>query len=155
VPRGLTLALRGLAVLAVILIPAYALPEWSPAPGWLSRPGFAALSVAAVAVAIVCEALQRLLVARRQPALSSDQVGVDDALRAASMHAVAGAGLAMAALIVSELLFELSRAFRGLPARWTVTALGMAAAVLAVWAWIHLSGSTPWRVRRSAGTASS
>jgi hypothetical protein len=93
-------------------------------------------------------------VARRQPALSSDQVGVDDALRAAAVHVVAGAGLAMAALIVSDQLFALSRAFLGLPARW-ITALGVAALALAVWAWIYLSGSTPWRVRRSTGTASS
>lgn len=150
VPRWITMSLRGLAVMAVALIPAYAAAGGSspPAP-WLTRPGFAALSVAVVAITVATEAIQRLVVARRQSAGSSGEVEVDDAIRSSSVHVLAGGGMALAALILSSQLIALSKGFEALPARWFVTAFAIAGWVGAIAAWMHLSVSTPWRVRRA------
>lgn len=150
VPRWITMSLRGLAVLAAALIPVYAAVGGSspPAP-WLTRSGFAALSVAVVAVAVATELVQRLLVARRQSASSAGEVEVDNAIRSSSVHVLAGGGVALAALILSEQFIALSKGFEALPARWLLTGLASTGWVGAIAAWMHLSVSTPWRVRRA------
>ncbi len=97
------------------------------------------LVVMIVGVWLMVELFQRYIVARRQPAVNLDLVRTDDAIRSASIHALAGAGLALELLVASVMLGEVAGTFSNGVAAWS---LGGAAVVLfgcALGSWIHLT----------------
>ncbi|CAN5431515.1 MAG: hypothetical protein ACR2MC_09920 [Actinomycetota bacterium] len=97
------------------------------------------LVVMIVGVWLTVELFQRYIVARRQPAVNLDLVRADDAIRSASIHALAGAGLALELLVASVMLGEVAGTFNNSLVAWS---LGSTAVVLfgcALGSWIHLT----------------
>lgn len=97
------------------------------------------LVVMIVGAWLTVELFQRYIVARRQPADNLDLVRADDAIRSASIHAVAGAGLALELLVGSVMSGEIAGTFTDTLTSWS---LGGAALVLfgsALGSWIHLT----------------
>jgi hypothetical protein len=94
-PRYAVLLQRGLAIASVLLVGLYALLEpdarISGLPNVAQVAGF---GVAAVCIAVMVEAFQRRIVARR-PVSDAVDVAVDDAVRASSVHVIAGGGIAL------------------------------------------------------------
>ena len=156
---GHVLALqRSLPVVAVLLPGAFAL---SPFPDLVPSPnvepdtlaGFAVPAAVAVGTAVVIEALQRLIVARRQPITSHDDLAVDDAIRSSSLHVLAGAALAMllftVAVEVGVLAAFAEASAWPVPLAWVPLA-GLVVALLAtgVYFWLRLPDPHGFQVRR-------
>jgi hypothetical protein len=156
---GHVLALqRGLPVVAVLLPGAFAL---SPFPDLVPTPsvepdtlaGFAVPAAVAVGTAVVIEALQRLIVARRQPITSHNDLAVDDAIRSSSLHVVAGAALAMLLFVVAVEVTSLAAFAEAsawpVPLAWAPLA-GLVVALLAagVYFWRRLPDPHGFQVRR-------
>jgi hypothetical protein len=99
-----------------------------------------------VLLAAGLEALERWLVRRPQPFTSPSLVAADDAIRAQSVHSLAGAGLALQ-------LIACSGVFIGLAAsdvpflRWTMWLPALVALLLSIRACLEI-GQRAWRVRR-------
>ena len=147
--------LRGtrLATLAVVaLVPVIAWGPVAPAPvrelvvG--GRGGALATAAVALAVAAAVELLLRRLVARPQPAADPDALAVDDALRSTSVHAVAGAGLAIVLLCLSLQVGLVAANLGGGPGRTALVALSWGWAVAALAAWARVGHGRRRPVRR-------
>ena len=151
---------RGLPVVAAVLLPAaFALSPFrdlSPAPTNIAPhtlAGFAVPAAFAVGTAVVIEALQRLIVARRQPITGQDDLAVDDAIRSSSLHVLAGAGLAMllftVGLEVGVLAVFAEASGWPVPLAWIPLA-GLAVGLLlaGVFFWLRLADPHGFRVRR-------
>jgi hypothetical protein len=156
---GRVLALqRGLPVVAVLLPVAFAL---SPFPDLVPSPnvepdtlaGFAVPAAVAVGTAMVLETLQRLIVARRQPIASHNDLAVDDAIRSSSLHVLAGAALAMllfaVAVEVTSLAAFAEAAAWPVPLAWVPLA-GLVVILLAaaLYFWLRLPDPHGFQVRR-------
>ena len=134
---GLTVVL---GVVAIAVVPYPAGTTKSDALGLLAGGAFFAVFAAAL------EALERWLVHRPQPFTGPALVAADDAIRAQSVHSLAGAGLAL-------LLVACSGVFAALTAsdvdvlRWTMWLPAVVALVLAIRACLQ-TGQRSWRVRR-------
>jgi len=149
---------RGLPVVAVLLPGAFALAPFadvSPAPNVdpHTLAGFAVPAAFAVGTALAIEALQRLIVARRQPITSHADLAVDDAIRSSSLHVLAAAALAMLLFTVAVEVGSLA-AFAeasGWPAplAWIPLA-GLVAGLLVAGLvfWLRLPDPHGFRVRR-------
>ena len=120
-----------------------------PYPSPASEPDWSALVTGAAffgAFAVGLEVLERWIVRRPQPFTSPSLVAADDAIRAQSVHALAGAGLAL-------LLVALSGVFAVLTVSdldvltWTMWLPALAAFVLSILACRDI-GQQPWHVRR-------
>jgi hypothetical protein len=126
------------ATLAVVgLVPVLAWGPVAPAPvRALVVGGALATAALTLAVATAVELLLRRLVARSQPATDPAGLALDDALRSTSVHAAAGAGLAIVLLGLSLQVNNLATNLRAGPGRTALVALswGWAAAALAAWA---------------------
>jgi hypothetical protein len=153
-PRRVIVAQRlASAALAVglIVLGVVPYPESSSTPSVLS---LALGAVVALAFGAGLEAVERWLVRRPQPFTSPALVTADDAIRSQSIHAVAGAGLAL-------LLLMLCGVALGLQASDVAvlhSVMAVAAAVFLVLSLLACSGisESTWRVRRSAvGAATS
>jgi hypothetical protein len=152
-PRRLLWLQRVLAAGCVLGL--MSLPVVDPGPG-VQMPTWglaAALSAVIVAFAAGLERLERWIVRRPQPFVSEPLLAADDAIRAQSIHAVAGGGIAF-------LLFAFGLAAYGLLAtssldvlRNTVWVPG--AIALAAYAACRHYGDRAWRVRRRARGAAS
>jgi hypothetical protein len=156
-PRRLLRAQRALGMAAVLGMVLLGLVPYDPRraaePNWLSL-----LTGAAVfaAFAVGLEALERWLVRRPQPFTSASLLATDDAIRAQSVHSLAGSGLAL-------LLAGCSGICVGLAAsdvdvlRWTMWLPALVALLLSVHACLEI-GHRSWKVRRPiaavAGTPS-
>jgi hypothetical protein len=95
-PRRLLLAQRGLGVLAIAGVVLVGLVPFDSSPA--AEPGWGAvLATAGVLAAFTAglERLERWLVRRAQPFTSAALVAADDAIRAQSVHSLAGSGLAI------------------------------------------------------------
>jgi hypothetical protein len=147
-PRRLVVAQRALAAVAALGVVAIAVvpyPDTTTAP---STPALVLLAAGVLAFAAALEALERWLVRRPQPFTDPALVAADDALRAQSVRAVAGAALSLLALLCCG-------ASLGLQAS-DVDALHWAMvvpAVLFLLASVAASGGVSesrWRVRRPA-----
>jgi hypothetical protein len=145
-PRRLVLAQRALAVAVVVGILVTGLvpyPSEAADPDWSALAGGAAFFAV---LAFALEALERWVVRRPQPYTSASLVAADDAIRAQSVHTLAGAGVAL-------LLLGLSGVFAVLTASdvdaltWTMWLPALAAFVLSIRACLDI-GQQPWRVRR-------
>jgi hypothetical protein len=149
---------RGLPAVAVLLPGAFALspfPEVSPAPNVdpHTLAGFAVPAAVAVGTAVVIEALQRLIVARRQPITSADDLAVDDAIRSSSLHVLAGAGLTMllftVAVEVGVLAVFAEASGWPLPLAWIPLAGLVAGLFLAgLFFWLRFATAHGFQVRR-------
>jgi hypothetical protein len=146
-PHRLLRAQRTLAIAVVLGIIVLGIVPYDPRqaaePAWLSLLTGAAM-VAAFAAGL--EALERWLVRRPQPFTSPSLVAADDAIRAQSVHSLAGSGLAL-------LLIASSGVFVGLAAsdvtvlRWTMWLPAVVTFLLSVRACLDI-GHQAWRVRR-------
>ena len=145
-PRRLRLAQRGLGVAVVLGVVVTGLV---PYPSPASDPDWSALAPGAAffgAFAAGLEVLERWIVRRPQPFTDASLVAADDAIRAQSVHALAGAGLAL-------LLVALSGVFAVLTVsdvdvlNWTMWLPALAAFVLSIRACRDI-GQQPWHVRR-------
>jgi hypothetical protein len=100
-PRRVVVAQRALAAAGALGVVAFAAVPYASS---VDPPGVAAAAVWAAAVlafAAGLEAIERRLVARPQPFATPAMIAADDALRAHSIRAVAGAGLALLLLLGS------------------------------------------------------
>jgi hypothetical protein len=140
---------RGLAILAVLMVPVYALLEPHARVSTPSVAGAAAFGVAGVGIAAVIEGLQRRIVARRQPVTRPADLTLDDAMRASSLHVLAGAGIALLIYIASLMVAISIVAVTPEPVS---TAVGIAFLLLVVpsslFSWVHLAKPHGFRVRR-------
>jgi hypothetical protein len=151
---------RGLPVVAVLLLGAFAMspfPDLSPVPNVdpNTLAGFAVPAAFAVGTAVVIEVLQRLIVARRQPITSADDLAVDDAIRSSSLHVLAGAGLAMllftVAVEVGALAVFAEASGWPMPLAWIPLAGLVVGLVLAgLFFWLRFATSHGFRVRRGS-----
>lgn len=108
-------------------------------------PSLIVLLVIVVGTWLTVELLERYIVARPQPAVNIDLLRADDAIRSASIHALAGAGLALELVVASVVLGEIAATYESGVAVWS---LGVAAVVLfgcGLGSWIHLT--RPFRRR--------
>lgn len=95
-PTYAVLLQRGLAIAAVLLVGLYALSEpGARISGLPDLDQVAALGVAAACMAAVVEACQRRIVARPRPVTTEVGVAAADAMRASSLHVLAGGGIAL------------------------------------------------------------
>jgi hypothetical protein len=145
-PRRLLLAQRALGVGAVLGIVVTGLV---PYPSSTADPDWSALATGAAvfgAFTIALEMLERWIVRRPQPFTSPALVAADDAIRAQSVHALAGSGLALLLLAVSGVFAVLTVSDVDI-LTWTMWLPALAAFVLSVRACRDI-GQQPWRVRR-------
>jgi hypothetical protein len=145
-PRRLLLAQRALGVavvLGVIVMGLVPYPSPASEPAW---PALAAGAAFFAAFAAGLEVIERWVVRRPQPFTDPSLVAADDAIRAQSVHALAGAGLAL-------LLVALSGVFAVLTVSdvavltWTMWLPALVAFVLSIRACRDI-GQQPWHVRR-------
>ena len=151
-PVRVVAGMRLAALATVALVPLLAWGPLTPAPvrelvvG--GRGGALATAALAVAVAAAVELAVRRLVGRPQPAADPEALAVDDALRSTSVHAVAGAGLAIVLLSLSVQVGLVAANLGGGPGRTAVVALSWACAAAALAAWIRVGHPRRWTVRR-------
>jgi hypothetical protein len=155
-PRTLGQYLPGYAIWAQRLIPILAV-GLVPVSVALDGPGssgprdpvpFAAVAAALVAAGLALEGLERMIVRRAQPVVAPDLLRADEAIRASSVHAMAGAGNALLLLGLSYLLSTLVNATPSTALSWTFGFLSFVALGLALSSWIDLGHPTSWRIRR-------
>jgi hypothetical protein len=141
-------AQRVIPVLAVGLVPVATALEEQP----FSRPSgtvpFAAVAAGLVAVGLALEGIERMIVRRAQPVVARDLLLADEAIRASSVHAMAGAGNALLLLGLAYLLGTLVTATSITALSWTFGILSFVALGLALSSWIDLGHPTSWRIRR-------
>jgi hypothetical protein len=140
VPTGFITALRTSALIALALVP---LTRLLPArQNLVNLNDFAPEIVILPTILLIgvgVELLQRYIVARSQPAVESDLVNADDAIRSASVHALAGAGIALELLIVSGQFINLAVVSTLELLRWTFPVLALLSFGIAIGSWIHLT----------------
>ena len=111
--------------------------------------GLAALLLGVeIAVVVVIGAVQRRVLTRAQPVANADVIAADDAIRARSLHVLAGATLALVGYLASALVIQLGN--RGRPGASAVTLL--IAAPLA--GWLVATRASPIRRARAQAAPS-
>jgi hypothetical protein len=148
-PAGLRTAFRVSAVVAVLLIPLYlTLPDRERDVARVDMLPSVLVAAMIVIVLVGVELLQRYIVRRPQPAVDEDLLRADDAVRSASVHALAGAGIALELLIVAVELGGIGFVSDIQVLRWTLPWLGMGCFVASILAWVRITHPRRWRVRR-------
>jgi uncharacterized membrane protein len=148
-PRRLLRAQRALGIAAVLGI---VVSAGVPDPVGTTAPDAVALLLGGAffaAFAAGLEMLERWLVRRSQPFTSPALVAADDAIRAQSVHSVAGSGLALLLVACSGVFAVLTASDVPL-LRWTMWLPALVAFVLSIRACLDI-GQHPWRVRRRVG----
>ena len=145
---------RGLAAIALVLVPVYALLKPHAQLTTPSIPATAAFGVGAACLAVLIEVLERRIVGRRQPVTDTADVTLDDAMRSSSLHVLAGAGIAVL-IFVASLMVAISIA--AVASEAVSTAVGVAFILLvlptSLFFWIHLARPNGFRVRREESLA--
>jgi hypothetical protein len=147
-PRAVLWTQRGLAAACVLGGIAMRVVPYGPSvatPSWASVAGFAAFLAG---FAIVLERLELWIVRRPQPFVSASLLEADDAIRAQSVHSLAGAGVAFLLFACSLVAFVLASS----DVEWlrrTMWLPGVAGLLLSVVA-CQYYGERGWRVRRDA-----
>lgn len=140
---------RGLAAIALFMVPVYALLKPHAQFTTPSIPAAAAFGVGAACLAILIEALERRIVGRRQPVTHTADVTLDDAMRSSSLHVLAGAGIAVL-IFVASLMVAIS--ITTVASEAVSTAVGVAFILLvlptSLFFWIRLARPNGFRVRR-------
>jgi hypothetical protein len=140
---------RGLAAIALLMVPVYALLE---PHARLSTPGVAptaAFGVGAACLAVLIEVVERRIVGRRQPVTPGADLTLDDAMRSSSLHVLAGAGIAVLVFVTSVMV---AISIATVASEAVSAAVGIAFLVLvlpsSIFFWMHLARPTGFRVRR-------
>jgi hypothetical protein len=140
---------RGLAAIALSMVPVYALLKPHTQFTTPSIPAAAAFGIGAACLAFLIETLERRIVGRRQPVTHGADVTLDDAMRSSSLHVLAGAGIAVL-IFVASLMVAISVA--AIASEAVSTAVGVAFIILvlptSLFFWIHLARPNGFRVRR-------
>jgi hypothetical protein len=139
-PSAVTTTMRASAAIALVLIPLFL---WLPhRESDMARvemlPAILATSMILV-VLVSVELLQRLIVGRPQAAVSSDVLVADDAIRSASVHALAGAGIALELLIISVEIAGIGFVSDIQVLRWTLPWVGLACFGGSLGAWMRVT----------------
>lgn len=145
-PPGMLLALRATALGAVALVPLFLVLPRRVALG--AHPRLMVAAALVVVTAALVEVGLRLIVRRPQPAASADLVAADDAIRSASIHATAGAGLAIVVLLASTELWMFGFGTDIQVLRWVTPILSLCGTAVAFAVWSLFGHDRPWRVRR-------
>jgi hypothetical protein len=148
---------RGLGVSAALLATIYVVfSDGSHDP--LPAVQVAAIGIAGVCVAIVVEALQRAVVARRQAAVTEAARELDDAMRSSSLHVLSGAAIGILLNIVGGevmVLAGLTGDENGSPngvLGWSLTAIALLILFSSFAFWLDLARPHGFRVRRAKKT---
>ena len=153
IPARFITALRASALLALALVPLYRLlPTRLNLVDLNDFPPEMVILPTILLIGFGVEFLQRYIVARPQPAVDNDLVNADDAIRSASVHALAGAGIALELLIVSAQLLNLAVVSDLQLLRWTLPALALISFAIAIGSWVHLTKPSHrghWHTRRT------
>lgn len=150
-PAWVLTAQRLVPAATLALIPVYAaFGDGHGAAPWPNSWQYAGIAVLAVVVAVIVEFGERAIIRHPQPAVSEEFVALDDALRSSSVHAAAGAGLAIELLLLSSAVFVLGVTRGWLPLRWTLIAFALVGFGAVVASWFGVAHPAAWRVRRSA-----
>jgi hypothetical protein len=150
-PRRVVLAQRGLAAAGSAGILGIGV---APFADGVSNPGPAGLAIGAALVlasAAGLEWIERWIVRRPQPYTSEPLIAADDAMRAQSIRAVAGAGLALLLLLCSGVALALQGSESSLLRATMVVPAGVCL-ILSLLAARDV-GDGAWRVQRSAKPA--
>lgn len=102
-----------------------------------------------VLILLVVELLQRYIVRRPQPAAQSDLLDADDAVRSASVHALAGAGIALELLIVSVEILGIGVVSDIQVVRWTLPWIAVLCLGVSLGSWMDLTQPRHWKVRHT------
>ncbi len=145
-PRRLVSEQRALGCAVALGVLALGAVPYEPSvtpPTWL---GLLTLACVFAGFAVVLEALERWLVRRPQPFTDASRVAADDAIRAQSVDALAGSGLALLWISLSGV--SVGIAASGVPLLiWTTGPLAAIAFALSIRAAMEIA-DRPWRVRR-------
>ena len=139
------------------LVPVIAWGPVAPAPVrelvLRGRGGALATAAVAVGVTVAVELLLRRMVRRPQPVGDPMALAVDNALRSTSVHAAAGAGLAIVLLSLSLQVTNVATNLASGPARTATVGLAWGCALAALAAWVLVGhphrAATPALVRRA------
>jgi hypothetical protein len=141
---------RYAALGAVVLVAIYASMPWRANEiSWPSLPDYAMRALLVPAVVVGLEALQRLIVRRRQPFTSEPLLQADDALRSASVNTLAAVAIAVTCLICASLAWDLGGRSDVLVLRWVAPFGAMALIAFGLACFRTLTDPRMrWRVRR-------
>ena len=148
-PAWVIAAQRLTALATVALVAAVAWLPVTPAAAGLhgalltGREGALANAAVAVGSVLAVESLLRRVVRRPQPVTTAESLAVDDALRSTSIHAAAGAGLAVVLLTLSLQLDLLAASTRIHPAASAAAWLTWAGVAAALASWVRV-GHPRW-----------
>jgi hypothetical protein len=144
-------ALRLVPLISLGLVPVYVVLQEHPyLPLQMGMVGFTLISVASVVVAAAAEWTMRKVLRRPQPAHPKDVVMADDALRSASIHALAGSAIALAVLLVGYQISVLGWLSHSGSVRWITFFVSVSCLGLAWGCWVDLGHPKSWTVRRRA-----
>ena len=140
---------RGLAAIALFMVPVYAVLEPHARFTTPSVAGAAAFGIGVACLAVLIEALERRIVGRRQPITDTDDLTLDDAMRSSSLHVLAGAGIAVLNFVAS-LMVAISIATVASEAVSSAVGIAFILLVLptSLFFWVHLARPNGFRVRR-------
>jgi hypothetical protein len=145
-PHRLLYLQRALGLAVVVGVLTLALVPYDAQPAEPERLALLGGAGAFAAFAAGLEALERWLVRRPQPFTSPSLVAADDAIRAQSVHSLAGSGLALL-LVACSGIFAALAASDVAVLRWTMWLPTVVALILSIRACLDI-GQHPWRVRR-------
>lgn len=148
-PSAVRTTLRISAAVGLVLVPLFlVLPHRESEMARVEMLPAAILIAMILVVLAGVEILQRFIVARPQPAVDDDLLRADDAVRSVSVHALAGAGIALELVIVSVELAAIATVSDIQILRWTVPWIALVTFLSALAAWMHVTHPSRWRVRR-------
>jgi hypothetical protein len=153
-PRRLLVAQRGLGlVIAVSAVVAAVAPygDATPASPSPHRVGLLVAGLVGVMFMLGLERMQRWLVERPQPVTEPALVAADDAIRAQSVHSLAGSGLAVLLVLDSSIAMALARSDLQI-LRWTMWFPSVFGVLAALWVCLYY-GHRAWRVQRPESVA--
>ncbi|HEV3097425.1 MAG TPA: hypothetical protein VG104_09790 [Candidatus Dormibacteraeota bacterium] len=146
--RGLPLVMIGLAVVYVVM------PKLPPNPGDPSLAFVIGIAAFLTILAVGVDQILRTIVGRPQPVIAADLVAADDALRASSIHVLAGASIAMLLVGIGGALFWLGYATPASALSQPVDFIGTIVILLSIASWVVLGHPRSWRVRHGNQLAS-
>lgn len=148
-PARYTTILRASAGVGLVLVPlTLALPDRPSDVAQAEMLPPVLILTMLVVILVGVELLQRYIVGRPQPAVGDDLLRADDAIRSASVHALAGAGIALELLIVAVEVGNLGFVSDVQFLRWTLPWIGLVCFLVSLGSWIHVTKPRQWRVRR-------
>jgi hypothetical protein len=149
-PFGLRATLRTTAGLALVLFLIYlVVPARARGTAVDALPPGIVVIPMVLAILVGVEGLQRFIVRRPQPAVESDLLHADDAVRSASVHALAGAGIALELAIISVEVFGIGTIIDIQLLRWTFPWISVTALGAALGSWMYATRTLHWHVQHT------